>query len=106
MADKRKILKELKSYLLLHIGSVIDSVILFGSRSDSTSNLDSDYDILIILNHKADWILKRKISDYCFDIELKNNILIDSHIISKKELKTIRGKQPIFQNAIEKGIQV
>ena len=106
MVDKIEILKELKSYLLSNIDSEIESVILFGSRSDNTSNLDSDYDILIILNHKADRKLKRKISDYCFEVELKYNILIDSHILSKKELNTIRGKQPIFQNAIKRGIHV
>ncbi|MCK4662557.1 MAG: nucleotidyltransferase domain-containing protein [Bacteroidales bacterium] len=106
MINKIEILKELKSYLLLHIGSEIESVILFGSRSDNTSYLDSDYDILIILNQKANWKLKRKISDYCYEIELKYNILIDSHLISKKELNTIRGKQPIFQNAIKRGIYV
>ena len=106
MVEKIDILKELKSHLLLNIGPEIDSVILFGSRSDNTSNMHSDYDVLIILNKKADWKLKRKISDYCFEIELKHEILIDSHIISKSELKTLRGKQPIFQNALKRGIHV
>ena len=106
MTDKIEILKELKTYLLLNIGSEIESVILFGSQSNNTSKVYSDYDILIILNHKADWKLKRRISDYCFDIELKHDILIDSHIISKRELSTLRGKQPIFQNAIKRGIHV
>ncbi|MCF6271447.1 MAG: nucleotidyltransferase domain-containing protein [Melioribacteraceae bacterium] len=104
MSDKLKILKELKSHLLKNIGSEIDSVILFGSQADNTSDVDSDYDIVILLNSKTDWKLKRKISDYCFEIEIKYNILIDSHIISKEELNSIRGKQPIFQNAIESGI--
>ncbi len=104
MSDKLKILKELKSHLLLNIGSEIDSVILFGSQVDDTSDINSDFDILILLNSKIDWKLKRKISDYCFEIELTYDILIDSHIISKDELNSIRGKQPIFQNAIESGI--
>jgi len=101
-----KILKELKRHLITNVGSEIDSVILFGSQSDNSSNIDSDYDILIVLNKKADRILKRRISDYCYDIELKYEILIDAHIISKNELNTIRGKQPIFQNAIKKGIHI
>ncbi len=106
MTDKLNILKELKEYLVSNIGSEIDRIVLFGSQSDNSANMQSDYDILIILNHKADRILKRRISDYCYDIELKHEILIDAHVISKAELNTIRGKQPIFQNAINRGIHV
>ena len=33
-----------------------------------------------------------------------NNIIIDAHLISLKELKTIRGKQPIFKKTIKTGV--
>jgi len=35
------------------------------------------------------------------EIQLK---MLDVHIISNNELKTIRGKQPIFVNAIKSGV--
>ena len=41
------------------------------------------------------------ILDLCYDINLKYNILIDAHILSKKEIKSIRGKQSIFVNALK-----
>lgn len=104
MNSKIKILKELKEYLLINFGTAVKDVILFGSQSKNLELPDSDYDILIILDKEYDWRDENKILDLCFDINLKYNILIDAHIISKKELDSVRGKQPIFINAINFGV--
>ena len=40
----------------------------------------------------------------CYEIDLKYNIITDTHIIGESELLTLRGKQPIFVNAISNGI--
>lgn len=101
-----QIVKELKGKLQNEFGVNILEVILFGSRLSGETNEYSDYDILIILNQKPNWDQKRKISEICYDIELQNDILIDSHILSESELHSLRGKQPIFQSAIRKGIHV
>ncbi len=45
-----------------------------------------------------------EIYDLCFDIDLKYNILIDAHLISEQEIASLRGKQPIFVNALKSGI--
>jgi hypothetical protein len=45
--------------------------------------------------------MQRQISDLCYEIELKYNIITDTHIISEKEFSELRGKQPIFVNAIK-----
>ena len=101
-----QIVIELKSKLRNQFGENIQEVILFGSRLNGKAREFSDYDVLIILKQKPDWAQKRKISEICYDIELQNDILIDSHILSEVELHTLRGKQPIFQSAIKKGIHV
>ncbi len=44
--------------------------------------------------------------DICYDIDLKHDILIDPHILTQDELTSIRGKQPIFINAMINGIKV
>lgn len=100
------IVKDLKEKLQNEFGVNILEVILFGSRLTEKANEYSDYDILIILNQKPTWNQKRKISEICYDIELQNDILIDSHILSESELHSLRGKQPIFQRAIRKGIHI
>jgi len=101
---KIKILKDLKEYLLINFGTAVKDVILFGSQSKNLEVPDSDYDILIILDEEYNWKDEDKILDLCFDINMKYNILIDAHIISKKELDSVRGKQPIFINALNHGV--
>lgn len=106
MVSDIQIVKDLKAKLLNEFGDNILEVILFGSRQTGNANRYSDYDILIILKLKPDWNQKRKISELCYEIELQNEVLIDSHILSETELQSLRGKQPIFQRAIRKGIHV
>lgn len=106
MTTDIQILHELKQALQVKFGEDIQEVILFGSRITGDASEFSDYDILIILKQKPDRNQKRKISEICYDIELQHNILIDTHILSEVELNTLRGKQPLFQRAIRKGIHV
>ena len=106
MKDKIKILRDLKSLLINNFGDNIKDVILFGSQVTNTSYENSDFDILIILKTKADWRYERKISKICYSIDLKYNIITDTHLLAESELNTLRGKQPIFINAINKGIHI
>ena len=104
MTDRTIILKDIKRHLQEKLGNYIQDIILFGSQSKGLSNQDSDFDILILAKSKPDWNMKRKISDFCYDIDLKYNIVTDTHILSRQELNELRGKQPIFQKAIQEGI--
>jgi predicted nucleotidyltransferase len=104
MTDNIKILKELKVHLKRYLGNEIKEVILFGSRISDKAEIDSDYDILIILREKPDWPKRRVISDLCYDIALKYNILTDTHLLAESEMNSIRGRQPIFRKAIKNGI--
>lgn len=105
MADKYQILNELKNVLSNKLGDNLKEVILFGSQAYGGAHANSDYDFLIILAQKPDWKLRNKISDYCYDLDLKYETFLDIHILGEEELKTLRGKQPIFQTALEKGIR-
>ncbi len=100
---KIKILQDLKQRLSDRLEDNLKDVVLFGSQLTEDNSQDSDYDILIIVENKANWKLEREISDICFDIELEYGIITDSHILSKSDLNAPRGKQPIFLNAINKG---
>lgn len=97
------ILSELKNHLKINYGDSVKDVILFGSQIGGAGEF-SDYDVLIILNNDYSGKDENKILDLCYDIDLKHNILLDVHILSNKELQTVRGKQPIFVNAIKSGI--
>jgi predicted nucleotidyltransferase len=103
-ANKQLVLKDLSNLLKSRLSEDLIDVVLFGSQVSSKANPDSDYDFLIILRHKADWKMEREISDMCYEIDLKYNIITDTHVIGESELLTLRGKQPIFVNAISNGI--
>jgi predicted nucleotidyltransferase len=104
MADKLTILKDLKQYLQKEFNNSVKEIILFGSQVKSNSNENSDYDVLIILDSDYTPLDENKIYELCYDIDLKYNIIIDVHLISSREISTIRGKQPIFTNAIKTGL--
>lgn len=105
MADKYQILNDLKETLVPFLGENLKEVILFGSQAYGGANKDSDYDFLIILKEIPDWKLKRQISEHCYDLDLKYETFLDVHILGEEEIDTLRGKQPIFQTALEKGIR-
>ena len=96
----------IRTKLLNEFGDEIKDVVLFGSRAKGDSTINSDYDILIILNKKDyNWKYKYRINEVIYDIELDNDIIIDSHILSEYEVNnTLRGSQPIFTNALENGV--
>ncbi len=104
--DNLIILKEIKQFLQKEFADNIKDVILFGSQASQKASPNSDYDILIILKQQVDWQIQRKISDICYAVDLKYNIITDTHIISEPELNELRGKQPIFTNVIQKGIHI
>ena len=104
MPDKLSILRDLKAYLQMNsVGSVKD-IILFGSQAHGNPSENSDYDVLIVLGSDYTARDENRIYDLCYDIDLKYNILLDVHLISLKELGSIRGKQPVFVNAIKSGL--
>lgn len=104
--NKKNILNDLRNLLFSKFSDNLKDIVLFGSHAYGNAKKDSDYDILIILKQKADWKTEREISDMCYEIDLKYDIVTDTHIIGEAELLTLRGKQPIFVNAISKGLHI
>lgn len=102
--NKKIVLNDLNHLLKSRFSDNLRDVVLFGSQIYGNANKDSDYDILIILRQKADWKTEREISDICYEIDLKYDIITDTHILSEAELSTLRGKQPVFVNAISNGL--
>jgi uncharacterized protein len=97
--------KEIKQYLNAYLNDSVDDVILFGSQVNGTANEDSDYDVVIVLKTKDDLKTRKLVNDYCYDIDLKYNIFLDTQIISKEELNQgLRGKHPVFELAVKEGI--
>ena len=104
--DTLMMLEEIKQLLVQGFGNEINKVILFGSQSRGMAQEDSDYDILVVLEHEYDWRMRRQISHACYDIDLKYDVLTDVTVISLNELQSQRGQQPFIINAMNEGIAV
>ncbi|OYT13689.1 MAG: hypothetical protein B6I19_03795 [Bacteroidetes bacterium 4572_114] len=104
MINNTKILTDLKSHLIKNYGNSVKDVILFGSQARGNFKDYSDYDVLIVLEKEYSGKDENQILDLCYDIDLKYDIILDVHLLSNKEKKSIRGRQPVFINAIKSGI--
>lgn len=98
-----RILKEIKTTLQTHFGEEIVEVILFGSRATGKAHRWSDYDLLILLKNPYKIQMEDDILNKLYDVTLKYNIIPDNHFLALGELNTLKGKQPIFINAMNSG---
>ncbi|MDY0016214.1 MAG: nucleotidyltransferase domain-containing protein [Candidatus Delongbacteria bacterium] len=99
------VLNKIKN-ILLETG-IVESIILFGSRAYGNSSTEnSDYDILIISKKELDWQEQDHIFDLLYTVQLDYDVILDLHFLAKAEINTIRGRQPIFQKALEEGLNV
>lgn len=105
MIGSEQLAKEIKQHLNKALNNRISDVVIFGSRVEGNASKDSDYDVLIVLNTSYDRKIQKLINDLCYDFDLKYNIFLDTQIISEFELKnSIRGKHPVFKNALKEGL--
>jgi predicted nucleotidyltransferase len=104
--DRNAILVTLQALLKNRFPEDFKELVLFGSQASGLSNTDSDFDFLVIMRKKPDWKTMREVSDLCYLIDLEYSVLTDVHVLGLSELDTLRGKQPIFENAISNGFRV
>jgi predicted nucleotidyltransferase len=61
-------------------------IYLFGSRSKKKQHSESDYDLAIILKSVVSQSIKDSIRSVIYDIMLKYDVVIDSHIYSESDI--------------------
>ena len=80
-------------------------VILFGSHARGDANIDSDWDILILLNVlDVDRQTEKEYREELFDIELKVEEPISTFVFSKNAWETKYAVTPLFKNIKKEGI--
>ncbi len=80
-------------------------VILFGSHARGDSKKDSDWDILVLTENKADFHFQRKIRDEICDIELTYNEPISTIIMNEKKWRELK-ITPLYKNILQEGKKV
>jgi uncharacterized protein len=105
MIGSKQLAKEIKQHLNKSLNNIVSDVVIFGSRIKGQATKNSDYDVLIVLTANYDRKIQKSINDLCYDLDLKYNIFLDTQVISEFELKnSIRGKHPVFKNALKEGL--
>jgi len=64
----------------------LKGIYLFGSRSKNLQEKDSDYDIAVILKTSVNQAAKDKVRSIIYDVMLKYDVVIDSHIYSAQDI--------------------
>ncbi|MFN0035697.1 MAG: nucleotidyltransferase domain-containing protein [Saprospiraceae bacterium] len=105
MKKRDKILQAAKQRLTAQFGEKIKDVILFGSRAWGKPTRWSDWDFVVVVRGEYDWRFENTVCDVMAEIDLDYEVVTQPLVISEDELKySLRGSQPIFQTATQKGI--
>src|SRR3989344_250153 len=93
-------IKNISENLVKKLKNKTESIILYGSFAKGTAKLNSDIDILIIVN-KKDGDLEKEIGVFKEDF-LKNDLLLRVDIISMLELKNLyKSQEPFIKSVIK-----
>ena len=105
MKKRDKILQAAKQRLTAQFGEKIKDVVLFGSRAWGKPTRWSDWDFVVVVRGEYDWQTVRGIRYLMADIDLDYDVFTQTLVVSEEELQgSLRGRQPIFTDAIQKGI--
>ncbi len=95
MTDEQ-FLQEVKRYV--HEIDPQAEVWLFGSRARGDAREDSDWDFLVLTEKPVNQLLKNRLRELFFEVELDNNKVIGSIIHSKQEWEDNHKVTPLYRN--------
>ncbi len=81
-------------------------VILYGSRARGDEQSDSDWDIIVLTEYRADLEKEQLFRNQLYDLELETGESFSVFVYSKHEWETRQRITPFYQNVIHEGIQL
>ena len=100
-----QLLSEIKNVIVSEYPSA--EIILFGSRSRSEENFQSDWDILILINDPVSEKEKIEIHNKIFEIELQSGEIINSIIHTREEWENpLFQATPFCRNVMDEGVSL
>lgn len=105
-------MKNKKSIVLSKVKTIIKQidpraeVILYGSRARGDERPDSDWDLLILVNSKADLDYEMVFRHKLFDLELDLEESFSVTVYNKNEWKLRHWVTPLYQNIAREGLRI
>jgi uncharacterized protein len=94
-------LQDLKGKLIEELGNKLDSIILYGSVARGDFGLESDIDLLLILEDKK---LIEKVYEVGYNVDIKNNTVTSIFFYFPEEIrKNIELGSPFLKNVATEG---
>jgi predicted nucleotidyltransferase len=81
-------------------------VILYGSRARGDERIDSDWDILILIEDHSDIYTERKFRNKLYDLELEIGESFSVFVYSKKDWHKKQYITPFYQNVSREGLRI
>ena len=104
----KNIMSEVYEELIKLFGKKIERILLYGSYARGEFNLESDVDIMILLNCDQKEITQRRkeISRIASRIGLKNDIMVSLLARNRDDYENNMKYQPFYQNIEKEGMRI
>ena len=99
------VLADLDARLRAAFPEQVKDVLLFGSQAKGVAQEGSDYDFLVILRGSLSATAERELSRAAYGTDLAFGIYTDLHFLTEGDMQSLRGAQPIFQDAYQSGLR-
>jgi uncharacterized protein len=101
----KKILKELQDEFSKILDKKLDAILLFGSQARKDARIDSDIDILVIINGEFNYgDLIKSTSNIVSDLSLENDVVISRAFISKEHFE--HDQDPFLSNVRRESVKI
>ena len=102
MTESNKILTKIKRTVINEYPDA--KIILYGSRARGDFRVDSDWDLLILLNQeRITSDIEETITNPLYDLEIDFGQVISPMIYSNKDWNSIYSVTPFFKNVMREG---